>query len=445
MNTAGQSLANQPLFDSKAERDILGFLLKNGGLLPEKIAAMLEPKDFTVKKHQLIYEEVLQLYDRREQISRDAIVQRLEIFGLLELAGDEKYLDELASEITEGIDLVTSAKTVQQCSLRRKLIYVGENILRGSNTAENPEFVLADAQNTLSKIAHQLFSRKATRLSVIAERNEDILEQQYARGTMLTGLPTGYQRLNALTLGYQKEDLVVIGGLPGMGKTAFALNLATYLATKEAYTVAFFSLESSAEQIGFRLQCMEAGVNLLRLREGRLSRDDKKGIFYATQRMRDAKIYINDTPSLTAAEIYAYALQIKKQHGLDLLIVDHLGLVRARGNDRTISNRNGTVSEGLKRTASELKIPVVALSQLHRPRGTTSKREPKLSDLQGGGCVEQDADMVIFLHRPEYHDPETDEKNVCQIIVAKQRNGPTGSLSLGWSAETTRFFDLIYN
>ena len=444
MSNAGQSPGEQPLSDLSAERNVLSILLKSDKPLPEEIADMLEPEDFIEEKNLLIYRAVSRLYERRESINRNSVIATLSMLGLFELDSDEKYIDDLMDPAQDESGLAAHAKTIQQLSLRRRLLYTGENILRESRAIENPEMALAGAQNALARIASRHFKDKTTRLSVITEDNKEVLERQYARGSMLTGLPTGFHRLNALTLGYQKDDLIIVGGLPGMGKTAFALNLASYLSLRDGYSIAFFSLESTKEQIGFRLQCMEARVNLLRLREGRLSRDDKKEIFYVTQRMRDARIYISDTPALTTEEIYAYALQLRNQRELDLLIVDHLSLIGPRGKNGATSKQIGAASEELKRIAVEFKIPVMALCQLSRQKNRSVHREPKLSDLQGGGRVEQNADVVIFLHRPEYHNPETIDKNMCRVIVAKHRNGPLGAFDAGWSAETTRFSDLVY-
>ena len=282
------------------------------------------------------------------------------------------------------------------------------------------------------------------RLSDIAEKNEEEIQKIQARGSMLTGLPTGFAKLNALTQGMQRTDLIVLAARPGMGKTAFALNIASYLTIHSGYCVAFFSLEMSAPQLGFRIQCAEARVNLQRLREGRLSKEEKKCLFYTTQQMRDARFFIDDQPSISLLEMRARALQLKQaQKGLDAIFVDYLQIMGSRQKYENRTQEVGAYSRGLKALAKELDVPVIALSQLSRrteQRG--AEKEPQLSDLRESGAIEQDADLVIFLSRPEHYDKDTPDKNVCEVIVAKQRNGPTGRFSLGWSGETTRFSDL---
>jgi replicative DNA helicase len=278
----------------------------------------------------------------------------------------------------------------------------------------------------------------------VAQRNEEEIQKIHGRGTMLTGLPTGFAQMNTYTQGLQRSDLIIVAARPGMGKTAFALNIASHLTIHNKHVVGFFSVEMSAAQLGFRIQCAEARVNLQRLREGRLSKEEKRNLFLTTDQLRTAKLFIDDTSSITLLEMRARALQLKQRNsGLDAIFVDYIQIMGTRGKVENRTQEVSAFSRGLKAIAKELDVPVIALSQLSRrteQRGTD--KEPQLSDLRESGAIEQDADLVIFLSRPEYYDKDTSDRNVCEVIIAKQRNGPTGRFRLGWSGEYTRFSDL---
>lgn len=285
-------------------------------------------------------------------------------------------------------------------------------------------------------------------LATIVDENEEIIQRAHSRASMLVGLPTGFMRLNALTLGYRKGDLIIVAGLPSMGKTAFALNTISHLAIDNPYRVAFFSLEAARSQVGFRLQCSNARVNLFRLQEGRLSKEERQALILSSQRMREAKLFVDDTPAITLEQIGNRARELKESRGLDFLCVDHIGLMGPRGKSGSAQSGHqiGILTKGLKRLAGELEIPVMVLSQLSSAGKRKSRGRyyqlPTLSDLPGLGDMEQDADVVIFLSRPDYFNRYTDKKNVCDLFLAKQRNGPTDTMMLGWSSDYTRFCDL---
>lgn len=432
-----------PEANPEAEKSLLGILLKSNAQMPETVYATLEPEDFSSPNNQEIYREISRLFERREIISTDEIVKSLEVFGRLQAAGGKEYVAELTERTLVNSNTLFFAEVIRQCMIRRKLKEICEQTKQDTSTDKSPEKVLAETQYALSRLGKRAFSEKATRISAIAETNQESIEKQHGRGTMLVGLPTGFNRLNAMTLGYRKGDLIVIGGLPGMGKTAFALNLAEHLAAKNGYSVAFYSLESSKEQLGLRLQCISARVNIHRLMEGRLSREEKKYLFYSSLEARDSRMFIDDESQLSAEEIFGRALELKRQQNIDVVIIDHLGLLGGNGSQHQSSKKVGQIAKVLKDLARELDIPVILLSQLQNRRKQSLDREPRLTDLPGGGQLEQRADVVLFLHRPEYHDPETTERNVCYLILAKQRNGPTGEISIGWSGETTKFSDFI--
>jgi replicative DNA helicase len=425
-----------------AERSVLGALLIDGGLLT-RVMEFLVPEDFSTDPHRLVYQACLSLADRNEGRDLVTVQSELERNGLLERSGGPAYLASLLDRVPDLDNIESYARLVREASLRRLVIMQARRSIRDAVRSPDAEEVLENAQRELVEIAKGSIKGGFVKLSRIAEKNEEEIQKIHGRGTMLTGLPTGFTRLNALTQGFQKTDLIVVAARPGMGKTAFALNIASYLTIHQPYTVGFFSLEMSAQQLGFRIQCSEARVNLQRLREGRLSKEEKKSLFFSTQQMREAKLYVDDSPAATLLEMRARALQLKQRHGLDAVFVDYLQIMGTRGKVENRTQEVSAFSRGLKALAKELEVPVIALSQLSRrteQRG--AEKEPVLSDLRESGAIEQDADVVLFLSRPEYYDKDTEQKNICDVIIAKQRNGPTDRFTLGWSGETTRFSDL---
>jgi len=426
----------------EVERSVLGSLLIDGGLLP-RVMEFLVPEDFSTEPNRLVYEACLKLADRRDAVDILTVQTELQRSGKLERAGGAATISALVDLVPDVENIESYARLVREASIRRLVILQSRRAIRDAIRSEDAEVVLENAQKELVEIAKGSIKGGFVKLSQIAEKNEEEIQKIHGRGSMLTGLPTGFMRLNALTQGLQKTDLIVVAARPGMGKTAFALNIATYLTIHQPHVVGFFSLEMSAEQLGFRIQCSEARVNLQRLREGRLSKEEKKALFYTTQQMREAKLFVDDTPAITLLEMRARALQLQQRHGLDCLFVDYLQIMGSRGKVENRTQEVGSFSRGLKALAKELGVPVIALSQLSRrteQRGTD--KEPQLSDLRESGAIEQDADVVVFLSRPEYYDKEEGEKNICDVIIAKQRNGPTDRIKLGWAGEYTKFSDL---
>ncbi|MEO6324820.1 MAG: replicative DNA helicase [Thermoanaerobaculia bacterium] len=425
-----------------AERSLLGSLLINGALLT-RVMEFVVAEDFASEAHRLIYEACISLGDRREGIDLVTVQAELERNGRLERGGGPAYLAGLLDVVPDLDNHESYARLVRESSIRRMVILHARRTARDAVSSPDAEAVLENAQRDLTSIAQGAIKGGFVQLSKIAEKNEEEIQKIHGRGSMLTGVPTGFSRLNSLTQGMQKTDLIVVAARPGMGKTAFALNIAAHLTIHQKYTVGFFSLEMSKDQLGFRIQCSEARVNLQRLREGRLSKEEKKALFFSTQQMREAKLFVDDTPAITLLEMRARSLQLKQRWGLDALFVDYLQIMGTRGKVENRTQEVGAFSRGLKALAKELEVPVVSLSQLSRrteQRG--AEKEPQLSDLRESGAIEQDADVVLFLSRPEYYDKDTDQKNICDVIIAKQRNGPTDRFTLGWSGEYTRFSDL---
>jgi replicative DNA helicase len=427
----------------EVEKSLLGALLIDGGLL-SRVMEFLTPEDFSLEPHRLIYEACLALADRKDGLDIVTVANELERNNKLDRAGGGAYVASLVDLVPDLENIESYARLVREAALRRLIIFQARKSIRDAVNAADAEAVLEGAQRDLVEIAKNSIKGGFVQLARIAEKNEEEIQKIHGRGSMLTGLPTGFARLNTLTQGLQRSDLLIMAARPGMGKTAFALNIASHLTIHNPYCVGFFSLEMSSEQLGFRIQCSEARVNLQRLREGRLSKEEKKSLFYTTQTLKDAKLFVDDTPAITLLEMRARALQLKQRvTHLDAIFVDYLQIMGSRGKHENRTQEVGSYSRGLKALAKELDVPVIALSQLSRrteQRGT--EKEPQLSDLRESGSIEQDADVVLFLSRPEYYDKDTDQKNICDVIIAKQRNGPTDRFTLGWSGEFTRFSDL---
>ncbi|MCC6131628.1 MAG: replicative DNA helicase [Acidobacteria bacterium] len=433
-----ESLPGRP----EAERSLLGSVLIDDGLLP-RVMEFLVPDDFATEPHRLIYEACLRLADRKDGVDLVTVRHELDRTGMLVRAGGPAYLASLVDLVPDVENVESYARLIREASIRRQLIRSSRRAIRDAVEAADANSVLEAAQRELVEIAKGSIQGGFVQLGVIAEKNEEDIQKIHGRGTMLTGLPTGFARMNSYTQGLQRSDLIILAARPGMGKTAFALNIATHLTMHETHPVGFFSLEMSSSQLAMRIQCSEARVNLQRLREGRLTKEEKKLLFLTTQQMREAKFFIDDTPSITLLEMRARALQLKQRSGLDAIFVDYIQIMGSRTKYENRTQEVGSFSRGLKALAKELDVPVIALSQLSRrteQRG--SDKEPQLSDLRESGSIEQDADVVIFLSRPEYYDPDTDQKNLCDVIIAKQRNGPTGRFTLGWFGEYTKFSDL---
>lgn len=425
-----------PLAVPDSEQALIGTVLRYG--MKEDLA--IAPEAFTLEGYSLLWSAMLRPFYRGESVSFPDFMKTTEWKIEGEMIGGEEVLQGLLKFASGPDNLAKHRDKIVECMVRRILLAEAERIALRARTEKRMDHALADSQIELQQIAKLSPLEGFSMLPEIARENEEYLQNVYGRGSMITGIPTGFMRMNAITQGYQRGDLIILAGRPGMGKSAFALNTASYLAISQSYTVAFFSLESPKSQLGFRIQCAEARVNLRRLREGRLSKEEKKALFYVGAKMRDAKLFIDDTPRLSFEDIARRARQLRSQWGVNLVIVDHIGLL----GERIPPTRKqiGEMSMGLKVMARELDIPVMALSQLSRECEKRKDHEPRLSDLRDAGELEQNADVVIFLHRPEYYDPETEEKNLCDVIVAKQRNGPTDRFRLGWSEETTRFSDL---
>lgn len=422
------------------ERSLIGCLLYDPAKIPE-IDEIISSDDFYDLKYRIIYSTLLELSQNKVTISIPLLQEELKLKNVKELTSNELYKGIMA-DVTSSIYAESYAKKIKEKAILRALLnncqLIEEKIYQSENKVDE---VLEYTEDVIFKT---LKSKRVTEFKTIAEvllNVVDMIEENAKHKDNLTGVNTGFIDLNNRTGGLQNSDLILIAARPSMGKTAFCLNLAKSAALSGT-TTAIFSLEMSSEQLGNRLLAMESGISASRLRRGRdILTDEWTEILNSSERLIGAKLLIDDTGSITIGELRSKCRKAKLEHNLGLVIIDYLQLMSGRGKE----NRQQEISEisrGLKLLAKELNVPVVALSQLSRACEARADHHPMLSDLRESGAIEQDADVVMFLYRDEYYNEQTEDKGIAEVIIAKQRNGSTGTVRLGWIAEQTRFVDL---
>ncbi len=427
----------------EAERAVLGSILIDN-LSLATVAPILKESDFFLDTHRRIYRAIAELSARSSVIDLVTVREELDREGALDRAGGQAYLAALIDGIPDVANVEHYARIVKEKSTLRRLAALGQKLAREGSAAERPALdVLGTATAEIFEIAQDSARGGFALLGKVAEDNLLRLEEAAGRRGMLTGLPTGFRELDRLTSGLQKGELVIIAARPSVGKTSFALNIAQHVAIQEARTVGFFSLEMSKEALGLRVLCSEAAVDSKKIRDGYGSKSDFEQLVLAQTRIAGSRFYIDDSSSLAVPEMRAKCQRLKREHGLDLVVVDYLQLMAGHGRIENRTQEVSQISRGLKLLAKDLNTPVVALSQLSRQteRRTGDQRKPQLADLRDSGSIEQDADVVIFLYREEMYDRETDRKNLADVILAKQRNGPTDEFTLVFLHEQTTFRD----
>lgn len=429
----------------EAEQAILGAILQDNEAI-YRVMEVVKPEDFYRPGHRLIYTSIIELLDRNEPIDLVTLTNHLESCGHLETVGGRAALASLVEGGPTAASVAPYAGIVREKSILRQLIQVATEIVNQSygDGAGRVDNFLDEAEKMIFDIAQNKVRQPFYKISDIIHDAYAVIEQQYERKEAVTGVPTGFIDFDRITAGLQKSDLIIIAGRPSMGKTALALNIALNASQKVNVPVAIFSLEMSKEQLIQRLLCMEACVDASKLRTGFLSRDDWLRITDAAGRLSEMTLYIDDSPALTSLAIRAKARRMHKQHGLGLIVVDYLQLMKGLGHADNREREISEISLSLKALAKELNIPVVALSQLNRMVENRRPPIPQLADLRESGAIEQDADVIAFIYREVVYDKETLNKNKANIIIAKQRNGPIGNIELEFKAEYTRFGDKVY-
>ena len=439
-----------PPHSIEAEQAVLGGLM----LAPEaydRINDKLTANDFYRRDHQLIYRAIAELAEKNRPFDAVTLGEWFESQGHMDLVAGGAYLVELASTTPSAANIAAYAEIVRDKAVMRQLIEVGTEIVNDAFQPEGKESdeMLAIAEQKVFAIAEQ-GARGRTDFVAMNDALKDAFEVLRVRsesGGTVTGLPTGYTEFDMMTAGLQPTDLVILAARPAMGKTTFALNIAEYAAIKSKKAVAVFSMEMSAGQLAMRLISSVGRINATRLRTGQLEDEDWSRVTSAIRILKDqAKVFIDDTPGLSPDVLRSKARRLKREHDLGLIVIDYLQLMSVPGNNENRATEISEISRSLKGLAKELNVPVIALSQLNRSLETRTDKRPVMADLRESGAIEQDADVIVFIYRDEYYNKENStDKGLAEIIIGKQRNGPTGSFKLKFFGEYTRFDNLAHD
>lgn len=431
-----------PPHNDDAEKSVLGSVLLDKDALYE-VLEILKPEDFYNDMHKEIYTAVIELYRKSQPVDILTLSEELKKRKSLEMVGGRAYIAMLSTMVPSTSNAAQYAKIIAEKAVIRRLISTASDIMeKGYQEKMESAEVLDFAERGIFEIAQQRQTKDFQHLKDVLWTNIAKIDEMSKLDGNLTGLTTGFHDLDAKTSGLQRSDLIMLAARPAMGKTAFALNIAQQAAIKGKGKVLIFSLEMSKEQLGQRLLSMESRIEMQKLKTGSLERKDWDQIHIALDTLSKANIYIDDTPGITAMEIKNKCRRLKAEKGLDLVVIDYLQLMSFEGKAESRQQEITALSRFLKLLAREMDCPVLVLSQLSRAPEQRNDHRPILSDLRESGSIEQDADIVMFLYRDEYYNPETTEKpNICEVNIAKQRSGPTGITELTWLGKYTRFVD----
>ncbi|MBN1283250.1 MAG: replicative DNA helicase [Proteobacteria bacterium] len=433
-----------PPQNHEAEISVLGGMLIDNESI-NRVVEILSADDFYREAHRRIYSAVISLYQRNEPADLVTITAELKSAGALDQVGGASYLSSLVDRVPTAANAASYARIVRDKAILRQLIEGATRIceLGYQEKGEVDEFV-DSAEKIIFDVAQKRIRQGFTSVKDIVKASFKAIEQLYERKELITGVGTGYREFDRLTCGLQKSDLIVIAGRPSMGKTAFALNIVEHAAIENGVTCAVFSLEMSKEQLVQRMLCSRAEVDASKLRGGFLAESDWPRLTRAAGLLSEAPIFIDDSPALNALEIRAKARRLQRERGLGLVVVDYLQLMRGIGRVESREREISEISRALKALAKEIGVPVVALSQLNRGVEARQDKRPQLADLRESGAIEQDADVIAFIYRDEMYNRESPDKGKAEILIGKQRNGPTGRVVLAFRTSLTRFDDLAH-
>ncbi len=438
------TLERLPPQSLEAEQAVLGALLVSGDGV-SRVVDILDPDYFYRKAHQVIYAAMLDLYEENEPIDIVTVSQYLKDEGKLENVGGRQYITDLSLSVATTANLEYYAKVVQEKAILRHLIKAGTEIVGSCYEETDADTALDRAEHMIFTLAQRREMQQLVHIKNIVEDSFQKIEQRYENRDSLSGVPSGFYDLDALTSGFQPSDLVIIAARPSMGKTAFVLNMAQHVAVEHNIPVAIFSLEMSKESLVMRMLCSEAEIDANRLRTGHMHTTDWTKLASAMGRLGESPIFIDDSALVNALEIRAKCRRLKAEmNGLGLVIIDYIQLMQGRKQTDNRVQEVSEISRSLKTLAREINVPVIALSQLSRAVEARQNKRPMLSDLRESGSIEQDADLVMFIYRDEYYNPESDRRGEAEIIIAKQRNGPTGTVDLLYQGSITRFLNKVH-
>ena len=426
--------------DVEAEQAVLGCMIIDKDAAGSAFE-VIKAEDFYREDNKEVFSAIFDLFEASKPIDTLSIKEQLRLRGTLDAVGGIAYIAELASKVPTSANIEYYAKIVEEKSILRKLIHSSTDIVNmGYNANEEVQVIVDTAEKKIFDIVQKRNVKGFTPIKNILVDNFEKLEELYNQKGYLTGISYGFTDLDMKTAGLHNSDLILIAARPAMGKTAFALNIAQNVAIHDKVPVAIFSLEMSKEQLVNRLLCCEAMIDASKMKTGKLEEDDWGKLAQAMSTLSDAPIFIDDTPGQNVMEIRAKCRRLKLEKGLGLIVIDYLQLMQ--GTSKRGDNRQQEVSEisrALKILAKELDVPVITLSQLSRAPDARPDHRPVLSDLRESGAIEQDADIVMFLYRDDYYNPETEKKNITEVIMAKHRSGSTGTVELVWLGQYTKF------
>ncbi|GIM28956.1 replicative DNA helicase [Clostridium polyendosporum] len=425
----------------EAEQSVLGSMIIDRQAIAQA-AESLTGEDFYRDAHKVIFSSIVEMFQRDEAVDLVTLLEYLKSTDKLEKAGGITYVTEISGSVPTTANLNSYIKIVSEKSTLRKLIRSSTEIIEDCYNNQNEvEKVMDGAEKRIFDIGEKRTTGDFEPLSAVLERSFEQIERIFNDKGEITGVSSGFRDLDAKTSGFQKGDMVLIAARPSMGKTTFALNIAEHAALRDGKSVVIFSLEMSKEQLAYKLLCSEANVDMLKLRTGNLEDKDWENIARAAGPLAAAKIYIDDTAGVSVMEMRSKCRRLKIEYGIDLILIDYLQLMSGSGGESR-QQEVSEISRSIKALAKEMQCPVVALSQLSRAPEQRADHRPMLSDLRESGSIEQDADLVMFLYRDEYYNKETEEKNVGECIIAKQRNGPVGTVKLAWLGQFSKFGNL---
>ncbi len=439
---AQDSIEKIPPQSIEAEMAVLGSMMLDREATSQAIE-LLEDRSFYRESHKKIFSVIVKLFDENKGVDLVTIVEELKRTNSLDSVGGPTYITNLASAVPTSANFVHYAKIVKEKMLLRNLINAATQIASDSyNTTQDVDALLDKSEQLIFDVSSKKVESRFTPLREVIKSSIETIDNLYQRKENVTGIATGFRDLDIRTAGLQPSDLIVIAGRPSMGKSALAACIAEHAAVVEKQPVAFFSLEMSKEQLVQRTLCSHARVDAHKVRTGFLSQADWPRLVSAAGKLSEAPIYIDDSPGITVLELRTKARRLKSQFDIKLIVLDYLQLMQGPAKADSRQQEISEISRSLKALARELNVPIISISQLSRAVEQRSDHRPQLSDLRESGAIEQDADLVLLLLREEYYNPTDENKGVAEVIIAKQRNGPVGSLKLAFIGEYIRFENL---
>ncbi len=436
-----EHLGRIPPHNVEAEQSVLGAMILDKEAIIV-VTEILKSENFYKEAHKEIYEAIIDLYNKDEPVDLVTLSEELTVRGTLEALGGVTYLSDLSTSGILTSNAKYYAKIVAEKALLRRLIKASTEIVEKGYDAEEAEMLLDMAEKSIFDISQNTNKEGFAPIKEVLLETFDKIEELYSSDGAITGLSTGFVDLDRKTSGLHRSDLVLIAGRPAMGKTAFAINVCHNAAVRSGASVAIFSLEMSKDQLVQRILSAESHIEIHKIKNGQLSEDEWPKLASAMGPLSQAKIFIDDTPGINVMEMKAKCRRLKMEHGLDLVMIDYLQLMESHIKSDSRQQEISAISRALKILAREMDCPVIALSQLSRAPELRADHRPILSDLRDSGAIEQDADIAMFLYRDEYYHPDSEMKNMGEVIIAKHRSGSTGTVELAWLGQFTKFVNL---